>query len=884
MQILHIEDDPLFADLVSTFLERVNEDFDITTETDPLQALERLDQMNVDCVVSDYDMPNLNGLEVLETVRERNLDVPFILFTGKGSEEIASDAITAGVTDYLQKESGTDQYEVLANRIENAIDQHRSQRKLEASQQRLSLFVDQSPLGVIEWNERFELVAMNETAEDILGYSESDLREESWEVFVPEHERERVREVIDDLLENKGGYHSVNENVRKNGERIVCEWYNRVITDESGEVVALFTQFQDVTDREESNRRLETLVDNLPGMVYRCRIDHGWPMELVGGEYKGLTGYEAGALTNGDVLFETEITHPDDRERVRSEIGRAIENGNSFEVTYRIRTKDGALKWVLERGQGVFSSDGELGALEGFITDVTDQKRHVRKLRENNAVLSTLLEALPMGVLVEDEERTIVAANSTLIDLFGLDVSEDQLLGRDCARAANETKDQFVDPEGFVSGIETLLERRDTAYGEELTLSNGRILERSYIPYDLPDGEANLWLYEDVTERRTSQRTITALHDVAADFADCETPEVIYQRVIDAAAELLELDRSVIAIRDGEYLSVQAMSEEMPLDERPTMRVDEGIAGKTYQNGRSHLIDNVAQAKDAKPQGEFGSAISVPVGDHGVFQAIDAEPNQFDDDDLEIAELLAQHTKLALDRLTHTRELERQNERLENFATIVSHDLRNPLNVLAASLDLAAETGSDEQFEQCRTAIDRMERLIADLLALSRHSRPIERRTELELESVCWRCWQFVETGDAALRVETDRTIVADESRFQQLLENLFRNAVEHGSLTHGSQAAEDANEHDDSVTVTIGNLDDGFYVEDDGPGIPADRSDRIFDPGYTSTEGGTGLGLNIVAEIVDAHGWSIAVSEGESGGARFEITEGDPSQSDESV
>jgi DNA-binding NtrC family response regulator len=129
--VLHVDDDPGFAELVSIYLERESDRLEVLTETSVDDALETLAATDVDCIVSDHDMPRTNGLEFLETVREREGDVPFVLFTGRGSEEIASEAISAGVTDYFQKGSDTDQYTVLAHRVENAVRQHRSSREVE---------------------------------------------------------------------------------------------------------------------------------------------------------------------------------------------------------------------------------------------------------------------------------------------------------------------------------------------------------------------------------------------------------------------------------------------------------------------------------------------------------------------------------------------------------------------------------------------------------------------------------------------------------------------------------------------------------------------------------------------------------------------------------
>ncbi|MEA1931791.1 MAG: ATP-binding protein [Euryarchaeota archaeon] len=203
-------------------------------------------------------------------------------------------------------------------------------------------------------------------------------------------------------------------------------------------------------------------------------------------------------------------------------------------------------------------------------------------------------------------------------------------------------------------------------------------------------------------------------------------------------------------------------------------------------------------------------------------------------------------------------ELEDQNARLEQFTGMVSHDLRNPLNIAQGNIDLARETGEDEPLDTVKTALDRMEELIEDLLSLARQGKPIDETDRVSLADVVRSCWEMVDVADAELVVDGDSELDADRDRLQQLFENLFRNAVEHGG---------------EDVTISVGPLDaGGFYVEDNGPGIPDDKHHEIFESGYTTSRQGTGFGLSIVSEIVDAHGWSITVTNGETGGARFEI------------
>ena len=211
------------------------------------------------------------------------------------------------------------------------------------------------------------------------------------------------------------------------------------------------------------------------------------------------------------------------------------------------------------------------------------------------------------------------------------------------------------------------------------------------------------------------------------------------------------------------------------------------------------------------------------------------------------------------------RALQRQNERLESFASIVSHDLRNPLTVAHGRVELAQNETDSEHLAIAQRAHERMEALIDDVLTLAREGETVEEPESVPLRELAESAWRFADTGEATLEVDTDLVVRADPGRLQQLLGNLFRNAVEHGST--GSRAAPG----DESITVTVGETGRGFYVADDGVGID-DDCEQVFEAGYSTGEGGTGLGLNIVKEIAEAHGWSVEVREADGGGARFEF------------
>jgi signal transduction histidine kinase len=156
-------------------------------------------------------------------------------------------------------------------------------------------------------------------------------------------------------------------------------------------------------------------------------------------------------------------------------------------------------------------------------------------------------------------------------------------------------------------------------------------------------------------------------------------------------------------------------------------------------------------------------------------------------------------------------------------------------------------------------SVDRMRTLIDDLLTLSRQGEAVDDPTTVSLATVAGQAWETTDAPEADLHVRTGRTVAGEDSRVRQLFENLFRNAVEHGG---------------EGVTIVVDDLADGagFFVADDGPGIPEDEREAVLEMGYTNSDDGTGIGLGIVTEVATAHGWDVALAESADGGVRFEF------------
>ncbi|WP_158055480.1 GAF domain-containing sensor histidine kinase [Halorussus halophilus] len=260
----------------------------------------------------------------------------------------------------------------------------------------------------------------------------------------------------------------------------------------------------------------------------------------------------------------------------------------------------------------------------------------------------------------------------------------------------------------------------------------------------------------------------------------------------------------------------------------------------------------------------IGTPVVVEGETYGTFCFYDrtARTESFSEWEVTLVELMGKWVSYEQERKNQADELARQREVLEDFAKVVAHDLRNPLNIAAVQLELARGQLEDDDvtknLEEVSTALSRMEQIIGDVLTLANIGQQDIDRTRLHLKTVADSAWDTVESDDASLKVgENLRPIVGDHGLLQQLFENLFRNSFDYAGTT---------------PTVRIGMLDSGFYVEDDGPGIPKDERESVFEGGYSIGEGSTGFGLSIVEEIAGAHGWDVKIVDGNEGGARFEV------------
>ena len=951
IRILHTEDDAEFASLVRSFLER---DDGITVEiaTSAEEALCRLETEQFDCVVSDYDMPGQDGIVFLERVRKLHPHLPFILFTGKGSEEIASEAIASGVTDYLQK-GGIETYEILANRIENAVSQARLRRFEAVTNHDPLTLLDRfsDPLYALDSEWRFTYV--NSAAGEIFDAEPNDLVGESiWEVFPEATETpfyDRYREALE------SGEPQTIEEPFDPWDR----WFREhIYPEQDGLTIVSY----DVTD---DRRRQEALERNreLLRQVETLRKVGGWEYNAQNDSLRWTDGtFRIHGVSPDDQeapSFEGSIQyyHPDDRQNVKQSVRQCLEGGETFQFEARLITATDEMRWILAHGEPIRSEDGKIIGARGAIQDVTDRKRDRRELERSRDFFAKAERLGNLGAWEFDMEGSVTWTagtrrihgvdedyQPTIEDGLAFIHEDDRDRVEQAVTQALEEKEPYdirarlvpLDArERWVRATGEPLENGDTVRGfiQDITEQAQREREllsaKAQLEAAVAAGQVGTWEW-DITENKIvidpgfAETFGVAPADARRGLPLDRFTAVIDPRDRDSVVKRIEAAVESCGSYEAEY-RVRIDGEVRWVIARGNVDCNEQGEPVRFPGALIDITERKQSERELEQYREVIEKVADPIYildrrghfvmvNQALLDLVGYERNELIGESIEhvmpqddvdrgsqlIADLLADEaaswqsfemritprtgppriteTKFSTiidedefegtvgvirditERKAYERELERQNRRLDEFASIVSHDLRNPLNVAAGRLELARADCESPHLEDIDTAIDRMESLIDALLTFARVGEAATDLDAVDLQNIAHSCWTTVDTGSGTLRSNVTVTIQADPDRLRQLFENLYRNAIEHGGA---------------DVTVRVGRLEsrDGFFIEDDGQGIPQPVAEQVLESGYSTRPNGTGLGLAIVSQIADAHGWELSITSGNAGGARFEIS-----------
>ncbi len=695
---------------------------------------------SADCVVLTSNVPDTDLVDCCVRVRERDPDIPIVVFPADGSEALAGELIAAGADGYVPQSAGID---LLTARIDDLLERSSTTTGTDTAspirpesdnrarsdgcvtletdtdaatpaiapdapatnvpetdpEDRLAVLVDQSPFAIIEWSLEFEVASWNPAATELFGYTATEAhREHGIDLLVPESERESVTGHWNRLLAGdrptKGGWQT-SRNVRKDGSKLTCEWYNTPIFDD-GDVVGVRSFTQDVTAERKRANALEALqettnelmraesADEIASVVMdatehildrslaalRFYDDDSGTLELVAGtsELEENTGNIARIGPGNDILWQTysdgEPIIVDDASRERIPYDIDIEFGNS--VVHPLG--EHGLLSVASPG------DDELELAEIHLVHVLaataeaalDRAARDRELEQTK----TIVETIGDSVYALDRDGTFITVNERLTEITGYD--QDELVGEHASRVLTDESVErgrkrvraLVSADvDRVATYEITLVTRD---GERVPCEVNMTLLRG-------DGalEGSAGVVRDVSDRKRMERElvdhkakIERLHEVASQLDDCESTVEIAELTVEAAADVLEFDVCVVDRAEGEYLIKEAVSSSLDGDFHRRIGVDKGVAGMTYRTGETYRFDDVRTVPAAEPgSAEFRSVLSVPIDGWGVFQTVSTEAGAFTREDEDLAELLLSHVTDALDRLEFEEQLRTERDR-----------------------------------------------------------------------------------------------------------------------------------------------------------------------------------------------------------------------------
>jgi len=417
--VLHVDDDPGQTDLAKTYLERASETLSVRACNCVSAGLDVLETAPVDCVVSDYQMPGLDGLELLERVRRRDPDLPFVLFTGKGSEEIASEAISAGVSEYLQKGVGSDQYEVLANRVRNVVANHRARAALDRSNALFRrLFQAGTDALVIRDLDRERFLAANDEVRTLLGYDPGEVLD--WDG-------------LGDLFSPGVDWRAMLATVRETGEdRVECRCPHAeghavpvelsATTIDVEETSLLVLSLRDLTSWKERERDLGAMyqaIEHAGHSIYRT--DPDGTITYVNPAFEETTGYsEEAALGETPAILNSGV-HDD---AYWESLWETILDGEVWRNRVVNETAEGET-YVVDQTIAPVEADGEIREFVAVNAEVTPAQAHGAD--EGVEYRRLVAEAPVPMVLADAETGRITGANAAAADLF--ERSQDDLVG-----------------------------------------------------------------------------------------------------------------------------------------------------------------------------------------------------------------------------------------------------------------------------------------------------------------------------------------------------------------------------------------------------------------------------------------------------------------------
>ncbi|MBN1763608.1 MAG: PAS domain S-box protein [Methanomicrobia archaeon] len=865
IKILHVDDEPDVLISTKRFLERRNANFSIDGATSVEEGIELLNSVDYDVVLSDYKMPGMDGLEFLDYLRQSGNTVPFIMFTGKGREEVAMEALNKGANHYLQKGGEIKSlYGTLAHVIKEVVEKNRTEDALKKSEKEYQAIFETTGTAMVIIEEDTTLSLVNTKFEELSGYSREEVEgKKSWTEFVVEEDLERMKE-----------YHRLR---RIDLDAAPTNYVFRFI-DKAGNVKDIFLSISvipgtkksvaallDVTERKraedvlrENEEKYKTLVENAPFGIYYSDVKGAF---LYGNEKaEEIVGYKRDELIGKNYL-KLKLLDPKGLSKAikllaLNALGRAT--GPDEFVLYR---KDGSKRSV-EIWTQMVTINGEKVVL-GMVEDITERNRAAETLRKSKEHLEVILRTMPFGIFTVDLEKKITSWSHGAKILTGLRAED--VIGKTCTEIWKCTA-CLENCCLYAGGVKKPVYRKEC----QITVG-GRALTVSKNVDFLKDKEGHviggLETFEDDSERKSAEEKLARIIDGSSIPTFVINSEHKITHWNTAVESLTGVKREDVIGTDKQWIPFYPKKRPVMADlivDCAPKREFKRRYGDKYK--KSALIEGAYEALDyffaQKNRGKWLLFTAAPLRDSkgSIIGAI------------ETLQDITERRQAEREREQLLKELEAKNNELEHFTYTVSHDLQSPLFGIRGFTTLALEDLEQDdtanlanELMQIEKSAIKMEHLLNDTLQLSRIGRVVNPPSDTPFEGIVKEALEQtagkLSLNNIEVSVADDfPTVHVDRMRIVEVLVNLITNSINYrGEQPHPK--------------IEIGHRLDGqetvFFVKDDGIGIGPSQHEKVFDLFYkvNTTSTGTGAGLAIVKRIIEVHGGRIWIESEEGKG-----------------
>jgi len=837
IRVLHVDDEVGFLDLVSFFLKREG-DFEVDATTTAESALEKMQSENYDAVVVDYSLPGMDGIELLKILRAKGLQIPFVLFTGKGKEETAVQALNCGADFYLQKGANPQlQFTELANMLRKSVRSNRSDAAACEGERFLSSVFSSIQDGISVLDKDLNILRVNQTMEEWYSHKMPLVGKKCYDAY---HGRQAQCDSCPSIRTIESGK-SAYEVVPKTGPKAeVVGWldlYSYPMRDsKTGELSGVIEYVRDITDRRKTElelhdaleryKELQGIIDKSPAVLVLWRPEPGGPVSFIS-DSVAQWGYRRDDFVS--TLVYDDIIYKEDLEHEREEYWDFVRKGvDDFVQEYRIVTKSGEVRFVEDHTYVRRDSDGNPVLYEGIVIDVTARKTAQQRTEELTSRLQAIVEAFPDLYFHVDAHGTILDFNAGRIaDLY---VPPQKFLGR--------KMQEVLPPDvGKMYG---------SAFGE--ALKTGRIVAREYSL----EIEGETRFFEARLAPIGKDQVLIVVRNITASKRAEEalrTSEEKYRQLVDLAQEgILMIDEDAV-IRFANPKMADMLG----------YHVDELVGKSVFQFMNGQAAELGKRKFEDRRRGFVGRYEFDFLRNDGTLIRTRIGSTPIKDKGGDFRGSLAVVTDIT-DHKRYEEALEVANQKLNLLGQVTRHDALNQLAVLMGWLQIAQESVAEppvqEYIKNMRTAA---ETVIRQLDFTGDYQKMGVAKPEwIDVKTAFLNGTAGLGPSKLAKSVHVDGLEVYADTMFEKVFHNLADNSIRHGKKVTEIR-----------VHYKKKGNDVLLFYEDDGVGIPPDEKDKLFLRGIGDH---TGFGLFMVRAILGITGITIEENGIPGHGVRFEM------------